>query len=60
MARHLVAEAVGARVNSDNTTAVIVALNSGIEELPLTAAPNTKLATPPSEDPFANFTESNF
>ena len=31
MARYLVSESVGARVNSDNTTAVIVALNSGID-----------------------------
>ena len=31
VARHLVLEAVKARVNSDNTTAIIVALNSGID-----------------------------
>ena len=32
VARHLVLEAVQARVNSDNTTAIIVALNSGIDQ----------------------------
>ena len=31
VARHLVLEAVKARVNSDNTTAIIVSLNSGID-----------------------------
>ena len=31
VARHLVSEAVKARVNSDNTTAIIVSLNSGID-----------------------------
>jgi len=31
VARHLVLEAVQARVNSDNTTAIIVSLNSGID-----------------------------
>ena len=31
VARHLVLEAVTARVNSDNTTAIVVALNSGID-----------------------------
>lgn len=31
VARYLVAESVGARVNSDNTTTLIVALNSGME-----------------------------
>ena len=31
IARYLVSESVGARVNSDNTTAVIVALNSGVD-----------------------------
>ena len=31
VARYLVAESVGARVNSDNTTAVIVSLNTGVD-----------------------------
>ena len=31
VARHIVLEAVKARVNSDNTTAIIVSLNSGID-----------------------------
>lgn len=31
MARYLVSESVGARVNSDNTTAVIVSLNAGVD-----------------------------
>lgn len=31
VARFLVSEAVKARVNSDNTTALVVALNSGFE-----------------------------
>jgi len=33
VARHLVTESVSVRVNSDNTTAFIVALNSGVEDL---------------------------
>ena len=33
VARYLVSESVGARVNSDNTTALIVALSSGIENI---------------------------
>lgn len=33
VARYLVSESVGARVNSDNTTALIVALNSGIDDI---------------------------
>eukprot|EP00353_Schmidingerella_taraikaensis_P009138 CAMPEP_0185569488 /NCGR_PEP_ID=MMETSP0434-20130131/2088_1 /TAXON_ID=626734 ORGANISM="Favella taraikaensis, Strain Fe Narragansett Bay" /NCGR_SAMPLE_ID=MMETSP0434 /ASSEMBLY_ACC=CAM_ASM_000379 /LENGTH=58 /DNA_ID=CAMNT_0028184279 /DNA_START=1941 /DNA_END=2117 /DNA_ORIENTATION=- len=33
VARYLVSESVGVRVNSDNTTAVIVALNGGVEDL---------------------------
>ena len=32
MASFLVQEAVGARVNSDNTTAMIVSLNAGIDK----------------------------
>lgn len=31
VARHLVVEATSARVNSDNTTAIIIALNAGID-----------------------------
>ena len=31
VARYLVSESVGARVNSDNTTAVIVSLNAGVD-----------------------------
>ena len=31
VARHLVLEAVQARVNSDNTTAIVVSLNAGID-----------------------------
>ena len=31
VARHLVLEAVQARVNSDNTTVIVVSLNSGID-----------------------------
>jgi serine/threonine protein phosphatase PrpC len=33
VARYLVSESVGACVNSDNTTALIVALNSGIDDI---------------------------
>lgn len=61
VARCLIAESVGARVNSDNTTAVIVALNLGIEDLKgeqkQPSAPATKSR---AADPFANFAESNF
>lgn len=39
VARYLVSESVGARVNSDNTTALIVALNSGIEDIPASPMP---------------------
>ena len=31
MAAHLVQEAITARVNSDNTTAIVVSLNAGID-----------------------------
>ena len=41
MARHLVSEAVGARVNSDNTTAVIVSLNSGVDPVVESPTPKT-------------------
>ncbi len=60
-------ESVGARVNSDNTTALIVALNSGIEDIPASPMPlqskqthTDQISQPPKPDPFANFAESNF
>lgn len=61
MARYLIGESVGARVNSDNTTAVIVALNSGIENLHgASLQPGPEVGQPQAPDPFANFAESNF
>ena len=39
VARYLVTESVGVRVNSDNTTAVIVQLNAGVENLALSPEP---------------------
>lgn len=67
VARYLVSESVGARVNSDNTTALIVALNSGIDDIQASPMPaltqkiqGGQVSQPPQVDPFANFAEQNF
>ena len=39
VARFLVNESVGARVNSDNTTVVIISLNSGVDSVTEDASP---------------------
>ena len=43
VANHLVSEAVSARVNSDNTTVIIVCLNAGIEQPMEMASPSPTL-----------------
>ena len=67
MARYLVSESVGARVNSDNTTAVIVSLNAGVDaSADMSPVPSVtqkiqggpKSPQPGADDPFANFPES--
>ena len=40
VARYLVSESVGARVNSDNTTAVIVSLNAGVDSSQMSTVPS--------------------
>ena len=67
MARYLVSESVGARVNSDNTTAVIVSLNAGVDVsedmLPVPSVTQKiqggSKSPIPTDDPFANFPDRN-
>ena len=68
VARYLVSESVGARVNSDNTTAVIVSLNAGVDaSVDMSPVPSVtqkiqggpKSPQPGGDDPFANFPDRN-
>ena len=56
VALYLVSESVKARVNSDNTTALIVALNAGVEPSLVDQAKEDEPQVDSSlEDPFARF-----